>query len=72
LEEFGVSHRAVRACDVFFVLAGKLDGLGWDGLVVYPLRAWRDGGFWYMVPVQIAVALPKRDDVTVKTCLFFA
>jgi hypothetical protein len=40
--------------------------LSWDGLVVYPLRAWRDGGFWYMVPVQIAVALPKRDDVTVR------
>ena len=55
-------------CDVFLVLAGKLDGLGWDGLVVYPLRAWRDGGFWCMVPVQIAVALPKRDDVTVRMC----
>lgn len=64
-----LSHRAVRVCGVFFVLAGKLDGLSWDGLVVYPLRAWRDGGFWYTVPVQIAVALPKRDDVTVKTFL---
>ena len=40
--------------------SGQLDGMGWDGLVVYPLRAWRDGSFWYMVPVQIAVALPKE------------
>jgi hypothetical protein len=38
----------------YATFSGQLDGMGWDGLVVYPLRAWRDGSFWYMVPVPIA------------------